>query len=220
MKIDENKILKNIETGYDQMADKFSSTRNFFWRDLSFIGDYAKAKDKIFDFGCGNGRILEILQDKNIQYWGADVSRKLINLAKTKYPQFKEHFSKIEVEESLPFKENFFNLVFSIAVFHHFPPKYQKKKIKEIYDLLKPDGKIILTAWNLDQDNLIPSKKWETISEKEAYISFQNNKGEKFSRYHYVFSEEDLRNLLEKAGFQVEKCDTISKKNILIIARK
>ena len=87
-----NKILSELELGYDQMAEKFSGTRKNFWGDLEFIADYIETGDAILDYGCGNGRLLEILKDKKISYAGTDVSGKLIDLAKTKYPEFSQNF--------------------------------------------------------------------------------------------------------------------------------
>ena len=203
-------ILKKIERGYDQMARKFSDTRKFFWRDLEFLSDYVQDGDKVLDFGCGNGRLLEILKDKKMEYFGVDVSAELIKLAQEKYPQYKNNFSKISAQGSLPFSPDFFNCIFSIAVFHHFPPDYQKEKIKELHGLLGPGGRIILTVWDLQ----------EKYQEKEVFIPFRDNRGKTFERYHYVFDKKDLENLLKNIGFEVEKCDTIKKRNIFIIAKK
>ncbi|MFA5994708.1 MAG: methionine biosynthesis protein MetW, partial [Parcubacteria group bacterium] len=83
-----DKIIGQIEAGYDQMAEKFSGTRSFFWPDLDFIKNYIKEGDRVLDFGCGNGRLLEILQEKKMQYYGVDVSQRLIALAQAKYPQW------------------------------------------------------------------------------------------------------------------------------------
>ncbi len=204
------KILENIEKGYDLMAEKFSDTRKFFWKDLEFLGDYVESGNRVLDFGCGNGRLLEILKNKKIEYYGTDVSEKLIKLAQEKYPKNKNNFSKISTQESLPFSREFFNCIFSIAVFHHFPREYQKKKIKELFDLLKPGGKIILAVWNLE----------EKYSEKEVYIPFRDNEGKEFNRYHYVFSQNELENMLRKVGFKTILCDTIKNRNIVYIGEK
>ncbi len=204
------KILEEIESGYDRVAEKFSATRNFFWKDLEFLSNLVKRGDKILDFGCGNGRLLEILQSQKIEYLGVDVSGELIKRAQKKYPQWRANFRKIEAHKSLPFLDDFFNVIFSVAVFHHFPFEYQKEKIRDLYRVLSPDGKLALTVWNLQE-------KYEG---KETEISFQDNKGNVFNRYHYVFDKEELKNLVEEAGFRVKKCDIINKKNILIITEK
>ena len=82
------KILKETEAGYDLISKKFSQTRKKFWGSMEFIGEYAEKGDRVLDFGCGNGRILEILGGKNIDYVGVDISENLIKLAeKSAYPR-------------------------------------------------------------------------------------------------------------------------------------
>jgi ubiquinone/menaquinone biosynthesis C-methylase UbiE len=66
----EQEILNDLENGYDEMADKFSGTRKYFWGEFDFIANYVGDEDKILDLGCGNGRLLEILKNKNIEYFG------------------------------------------------------------------------------------------------------------------------------------------------------
>lgn len=226
-----NKILSETETGYDRMADKFSETRKYFWRDLEFIGDYAKDGDKVLDYGCGNGRLLELISGKNIEYTGVDVSQKLIDIAKLKYPGENINFSKIDPRQhSLAFESNSFNVVYSIAVFHHFPSAELKNEIvKELYRVTKPGGHIIVTAWNLWQKKYLKNilKNWlDKISGKsdldwnDCYVAFKNNQGEIFHRYHHVFTKRELEKLFEKAGFKKEKCGIFDKKNVLFVGKK
>ena len=229
-----NEILNNLESGYDQMADKFSGTRSFFWSDLAFIADYINNGDKILDFGCGNGRLLEILKDKKINYAGADVSQKLIDLAKQKYPEFADSFSKITGQPSLPFPDNFFNKIISVAVFHHFPEKYAKEMVKELYRVIQPGGTVIITAWNLFQKKqrknifnpVILLKKLFHIGEYAGFgfgdilIPFRNNKGEVFNRYHRAYTKKSLADIFLSAGFEIEKCFLANGKNIVIIIKK
>ena len=227
-----NKILFDLESGYDQMADKFSETRKFFWCDLEFIADHIKNGDKILDYGCGNGRLLEILKDKNIDYTGADVSEKLINLAKLRYPE--GCFIKITSQYSLPFPDDSFNEVVSVAVFHHFPKEHAEKIAREIFRITGTGGRVIATVWNLWQKKfqryrwspaIIKSKilgvgRYGGLGFRDLYIPFKNNTGEAFYRYHRAYTSRELTKIFSSAGFIVERCEIINEKNIVLVARK
>ena len=229
-----NRILKELEIGYDQMANKFSNTRSFFWNDLAFIADYIEDGDNILDYGCGNGRLLEILKGKKINYTGVDVSQKLIDLAKIKYPEHEETFFKIASQDSLAFSDNFFNKVIAIAVFHHFPQSYAEKMAGELYRITKPDGLIIITAWNLWQKkhwknifnfSILARKvfqfgKYSGFGFRDIFVSFRDNRGEIFKRYHRVYTKKELADVFISAGFEIEECSLVNNKNIIVIARK
>ncbi len=234
------KILNETETGYDLISDKFSETRKHFWRDLEFIKDYVKDGDSVFDYGCGNGRLLELFSDKKINYFGVDISEKLINLAKNKYSGENIHFSKINPSQtSLASNDNFFNAVYSVAVFHHFPGKeYREQIVKELYRITKPGGHVIITVWNLwsacnDVATSGRQKKyigeiiknwWKKISGKsfldwnDCYVTFKNNRGEIFKRYHHAFTKREISRLLLKVGFKKEAVKI--GKNIVFIGKK
>jgi ubiquinone/menaquinone biosynthesis C-methylase UbiE len=224
-----NKILNETEEGYDFMADKFSETRKYFWRGLEFIGDYAKDGDTIFDFGCGNGRLLELFSGKKINYFGADASGNLIDIAKKRCYSSDIVFQKIDSSQtSLTFQDNFFNAVYSIAVFHHFPGKeYREKMAKELYRITKSEGFVIVAVWNLWQRKYLKNilKNWfrkiigrSNLDWNDCYITFKDNKGNVFKRYHHAFSKKELCDLFSKAGFKEEK--SINNKNIIFVGKK
>jgi len=233
------KILKETEIGYDGMAEKFSQTRKFFWRGLEFIQNYAKEGDRVLDFGCGNGRLLELLLSKvqpsenfkvePLQYFGVDVSQKLIDIASQKYGTGNIKFSKISGSDSLPFPNNFFNSVYSIAVFHHLPKAQAQKMANELFRVTKYGGYVIITVWHLWQ-----KKYWRNIAKNwwaklrgdneldwnDCYISFKNNEGKIFQRYHHAWTKKELTNIFLRAGFQIEKCEIVDDCNIILIGRK
>lgn len=224
------KILAETEAGYDLIADKFSGTRKHFWRGLEYIGDYVQDGDNVLDFGCGNGRLLELFDNKKIEYTGADVSQKLIDFAKEKYPSENVKFQKISSLDSLPFINSYFNSVYSIAVFHHLPSvDYRKKMAEELFRVLAPDGRVVITAWNLWQKKYVKNllSTWlskllgkSEIDWNDCYISFTDNQSRVFQRYHHAFTKGELTRLFVKAGFQVEKCELFSGRNLLLVGRK
>ncbi len=204
---------------YKKNNDDISKTINFFIQNYNFTNQKFNLND---------------LKDKKIKYCGVDVSRKLIEIAKEKYQTEDTDFQKISSSSILPFPENFFNKIFSISVFHHFPQNYAKKMARELYRITKPKGIIIISVWNLWQKRylkylLCPKcilKKIFQISEyknfsfKDIIIPFKNNQGEIFNRYHRVFTKRDLKKIFEKAGFKIEKIFVLNKKNIVLIGKK
>ncbi len=230
-KYEANKILQEIESGYNLMADKFSETRKYFWRGLEFIGDCVKGGDKVLDYGCGNGRLLDLLYEKNISYTGIDISQKLINIARNKYKSENINFYKIDASQSsLPFESNYFNTIYSVAVLHHMPSEELRREItKELHRVLKPGGQIIITVWNLWQRKYLKNifGNWlnkvvgkNNLDWNDCYIAFKNNKGEVFNRYHHAFTGDELINLFFKTGFFIERCEVIDKRNIILVGKK
>ncbi|EKE11147.1 MAG: methyltransferase [uncultured bacterium] len=225
-----DKIIGQTEAGYDQMAEKFSGTRSFFWRDLDFIKDHIKKGDRVLDFGCGNGRFLEILKEKNVDYHGVDVSQGLVDLAKKRYPQFFNSIAKTSGQASLDFPDDFFDSVVSIAVFHHFPDKnFRLDVAKELFRITKPDGIIIVTVWNLWQKKY-RKYIWKNILRKliglsrldflDCEIPFRNNRGESFKRFHHAYTQKDMADLFLNAGFEAVEVKIVNNKNLVLIAKK
>jgi ubiquinone/menaquinone biosynthesis C-methylase UbiE len=224
------KILKETEFGYDSMAEKFSQTRKFFWRGLEFIKGYANDGDCILDFGCGNGRLLELFADKEIEYVGVDVSQKLLDLARDKYPGEKISFGKINPgQSSLAFEDNFFKAVYSIAVFHHLPKTQAQKIAQELYRVTQPGSRVIVTVWYLWQKkyakNILQNWLRRMIGRSEldwndCYITFRDNDGQVFRRFHHAFTKNELEKIFRKAGFRVERCDIINERNIVLVGKK
>jgi ubiquinone/menaquinone biosynthesis C-methylase UbiE len=224
-----DKILGETEAGYDLVAGKFSDTRKNFWSDLEFIQDYAQDGDKVLDFGCGNGRLLEILKEKKLEYQGVDVSQKLIDIAKIKYPEKTATFQKISGSGSLAFASDFFNVIYSIAVFHHIPGEKTRLELaRELFRVAQPGGHIVITVWYLWRDKYqknIYKNRWNKIFFRsrlgwdDCLISFQNNEGKIFERFHHAWREKELREVFSKAGFLVEQCRVIGG-NIFLVGKK
>ncbi len=224
------KNLEQTELGYDLIAKKFSETRKHFWRRLEFIGRYTRDGDEVLDFGCGNGRLLELFTNKNINYYGVDVSQKLLDLAKQRYPSNKDNFLKISSDKiSLPFNEEKFNSVYSIATFHHLPGKQHRLKVaKELYRVTKRGGWIVVTIWDLWQwryrQNIFKNWFYKIIGKSEldwndCRIVFINNDGKIFNRYHHAFTKGELERLFREAGFNIIEAKKIGG-NIVLVGQR
>ncbi|MEK7104199.1 MAG: methyltransferase domain-containing protein [Patescibacteria group bacterium] len=224
-------ILNKVRDDYNYIAPDFSSTRVNVWPEIAVLFDYIKKSDKVLDLGCGNGRFVDIIKEKGGEYFGTDVSENLINIAKENYPH--ESFQTTE-SLKLPFSDNCFDIIYSIAVLHHIPSKdFRLEFLQEAKRVLKLGGLFVLTVWK-------PKDKQERFLKAKFLLKkifglargldfgdvvepwFGNNKGE---RYFHCFIEAELTKLLRQTGFEILKSGIIknekgNRENLYIIAKK
>lgn len=238
-------LLKKTKDDYNLIAADFSRTRARPWEELKFLGDCVLAGEKVLDLGCGNGRLLEIFKDKRIEYFGVDASEKLIEIAKKRYPpeplppagkDKKEIFLpqvRFQVADALnlPFPNNFFDKIFSIAIFHQIPSKeFRLRFLKEAKRVLKSEGQLILTVWKFHQvDELYLIFKYTILKllslSKLDFGDIFEPWAKKIKRYYHCFSQKELLNLVKKAGFKIKEAGIVknqkgNRQNIYLIAQK
>lgn len=162
----------------------------------------------ILDLGCGSGRHLQKI--KSGKMFLVDFSEKMLKIARKKAKNKKIKADFIETElYNLPFKNNFFDSVICMHSLYCIKnPKLREKTLKEIYRVLKPKAKLLISVWDKNSNRFKKDKK-------EKYVKWQN----KGLRYYYLFDKEELQRLLEKAGFKIiNKIN--SNVNLTFIAKK
>jgi alkylated DNA repair protein alkB family protein 8 len=233
-------IIKQNEDAYNAISDHFDVTRPYLWYGMDIFLKYTKDGDKVLDFGCGNGRFIEIFKGKKIEYFGVDISGNLLKIAREKYNKnppegiITAEYKKID-SCKLPFGNNFFDNIYSIAVFHHIPSKKERQKLlKDLHRVLKPGGRIILTNWNLWQRRYIQIIFKYVIKKilgqtkldfKGVMVPWKDSYGKiTAERYYYAFTRNELRRLIKRAGFEIEKDGYFggnnNKANLYIVAKK
>ncbi|MFA5061854.1 MAG: class I SAM-dependent methyltransferase [Patescibacteria group bacterium] len=213
-------IIQKTREDYNKIAKYFSDTRYDSWFELEQFKKLVKDGQNILDWGCGNGRLIFLLQSKNIKYFGIDQSENLIKIAKTKFSrEVKKGRAKFfcTAKKRKSFPPGFFDLVFMVASFHHLPDKTSRLQLlTQAYKEMRKGGKIIITVWNLGSDWAKQKfkKDWQKIGENDFLIPWKNSQGElQCQRYYHHFSKEELRGLLKEAGFKVKKLDYYNKDN-------
>ena len=182
----------------------------------------------MLDLGCGNGRLIQIFKEMKIDYVGVDSSEKLIEIAEKKHPE-----DKFQAADglSLPFPNDYFDKVYSIAVLHHIPSRELRIQfLKEARRVLKPGGLLILTAWNLWQGRgwklnfkfaILKILGLSKLDFKDVLVPW----GKTCQRYVHCFSQRELKTLTEKADFRIKEVGILERpemrdNNIYIIAEK
>jgi len=204
-------ILQQVKNGYNRIAEHFSQTRYKSWDEFKLFFEYIKDRQKILDLGCGNGRLYKFLKDRNldVDYYGLDNAEELIKICQEKYPEIAGHFITSEISK-LPYQVDSFDLVFCIATFNHLPTSdLQLKTLREVHRVLKSDGYFLMTNWHLWHR---PFWKYffnqfsQKISWKDFFIPWKSPNGQvQYQRYYHAFTKGELKRLLKKSNFKIEK---------------
>lgn len=229
-------LLTKGRSDYNKIAKNFSDTRAFLWKELVPFINKVKPNERILDLGCGNGRLFSSLKEKGADYVGVDSSGELVKIAKEKYWQENPKFQVVEALE-LPFPENYFDKVFSIAVLHHIPSNlFRKLFLKEARRVLKPKGLLVLTVWNLREKSAIYNSLIKytilrffgksKLDKGDIFYPWKDQKGSiVIDRYFHCFKKKELVRLVEDSGFKVNESGFLArgkdaKANIYVIAEK
>lgn len=214
----QKELLETVNVSYDQIAEDFDATRQKKpWPELYKLTESIKDGDAILDVGCGNGRLLGIIQ-KNIRYVGLDKSEKLVAIAK------KNHESRInncefvagDILELGQLPQINFDYVFSIAVLHHLPGKEARiNALRQLKNKVSENGKIIITVWNMWPQSKFKKLIFKFIALRllgknrmdwgDIVFEWKKNTGEELAkRYYHAFTKYGLKRIITKAGLRID----------------
>ena len=135
----------DYKTPYHWQAEGVS--REIQLRRLQFAGKYIKPKDFVLDIGCGDGFLTNALSGLCERVIGIDTSATGISLAYAMADATNVNFAAGSIN-SLPFKENTFDVVTLFEVIEHISTGQAGNAIGEISRVLREEGKLILTTPN------------------------------------------------------------------------
>ncbi|MEM3113210.1 MAG: methyltransferase domain-containing protein [Candidatus Pacearchaeota archaeon] len=214
--IKEKKLTQ--EEVWDEIAPLWNKYKiNGFGTKDSILEEFISKDDKkVLDLGCGSGRNFISLKEAgfNGELYGVDFSQEMLKYAEENAKKFNIGFTgeKSKVGK-LSFKDNFFDKVICIATLHCVELSEERKSaISEMYRVLKPKGKLLITVWNKN------TKRWKN-KPKEKHVSWKVEEG-KVWRYYYLYDQEELIEDLEKTGFKILKANNPIARNIVLIAEK
>lgn len=145
---------------------------------------------KLLDVGCGYGYFLKMASSFGFKTYGIDISQYAIRRARK---MVKADFLLGDVQNDLLFMDGVFDVVTMFDVIEHLQKPYAA--LREIHRVLKPRGVFIITTPNLDSlSRRIMGGKWIGFCD-ETHLIF--------------FTVRELKYILNKAGFEVRKAETI-----------
>ncbi len=193
--------MEKIEKEIKKEMEKISNNTHMFSLDikdnnfqlLELKKNFIPIKNKkVLDIGCGKGRFLKHLVELGGICTGIDLSDNLIKGAKTNVK--KASFIQGSATE-LPFKDNYFDYIYSIETFEHIPNI--KLAIKEIFRVLKPNGKVIIidkSFWSIHPIFLLPTPIRKIYLESKGKWIYSNSKIKFKERYFKISTLDNIAN--------------------------
>lgn len=137
---------------------------------------------KILEIGCGNGRFLDVLSKSGAVCYGMDLSLSV----ESAYNNLKNRENVFIVQGDLnhpPFKENFFDFVYSIGVLHHTPSVRQA--VKNISNLVKKDKMMAIWIYGKTFQKNLGNFWWHLLKRLPHPILYRICKSAKYLYYIY-----------------------------------
>ena len=218
---DTHEIKEDLKRCYRDIAEEFSKSRKAYWAEFQFFLSYIPESASLLDAGCGDGRFLKFLksQKRFVNYTGIDFSPELLAIAKKNF--HKENFQ--EADMSVDILPERFDRIVCCAAFHHIPGKtLRKKTLHNFSHMLKDEGLLLLSVWNLWQQRYLSAFARSTLrlflfkDPRDVFIPFGK---EKHLRYYHAFLPWEIRSLLKECGFVIERSE-ISRHNFVFVCRK
>jgi SAM-dependent methyltransferase len=169
-------------SGYRDYEEQKRYLTPYFKKKLKQINKLQKERrGNLLDVGCALGHFLEIAKDDGWDVVGLDISSYAVKeIAKKDIKAIANELSKAK------FKTGCFDVVTIFQTIEH--DSDPGGLLDEIYRILKPGGKLLLTT--PDQEGMLPSflgKRWH---------------GWEIEPHLYWFSRKSLKFVLDKAGFK------------------
>ena len=119
---------ENVYDVYEIISKHFDKTRYHTWPMIKKFIDSFPSDSLIGDIGCGNGRNCVIRKD--CKFIGTDISKSFVDICHNKGID-----CLLADNLSLPFQDNYFDYLMSIAVIHHFCNK--ERRLQAISELIR-----------------------------------------------------------------------------------
>ena len=202
----------HIREWYDYEAKEYYQDR-FSWKVNQYRDQVVKAKllgylvpSKILELGVGTGRHATYLPKYGFKVVGIDLSRGMLQQCRKKIQQGSASIDLCQMDaHQLHFSRATFDSVYCDRTFKFFT--HPMKVLKEVYRVLKPNGRLILILVPIDVAEYyntgyslrfikIRNKLYGSNAETISWIERSGLKGT-------AYSERKLREMLVDASFEV-----------------
>ncbi len=209
---------------YDVIAESFDSTRKYPWKEVSEFIELVTSSDYVLDLGSGNGRHAKLLAQQSRGTIGLDISYNILKLSLEKeLDSITRDINLINSDAvNLPFKENVFDKLISIALIHHLDTEENRLSVlSEIFRILKKDGLAQISCWLKSHPRFSKDDLRDDIQagKKDIIVPWTLPNGEKIPRYYYLFEIDEIEGLAKRIGFTIVESKE-SNHNLFLIIKK
>jgi ubiquinone/menaquinone biosynthesis C-methylase UbiE len=199
----------SVITTYSHIADEFSNSRYRAWPAVASFIDSFNENSINGDIGCGNGK--NMLYRSDIKFEGIDLCDEFIKICNKRNLSVK----KGNILD-IPYEDNYFDNVISIAVIHHFDKRSDRiKAIKELLRITKLNGKIMIYVWAYEQPE-DSKRRFNTQDEMVPYKTQDNI----YYRYYHLYKKNELEEeIRELENYKIIKSE-YEKGNCYVIIEK
>lgn len=193
-------FMKGMQANAVPQAEYIASKYNFENHNILDIGagagTYLITVSKMFK--SVRGKMIDLPQVSKIQ--NRNIERE----------HLKDRLISVPCDYNRDFPKESYDDIFLFAVVHQEPKENVKKLLDNIYNILKPKGKLFLTSFFLNDDKISPE-----FSVQFAIEMLANSKNGR------VYTHSEIKKLLEDSSFsKIERIDEIPSPATLYIANK
>ena len=194
---------------YDEQHQKFRNYETEFKGMMDFLGLHDTRNKTIIDLGCGTGAISIFAADVFKTVYAVDVSDVMIEKAKKKIDKNIPNIRFVHAGFlSYDHDGDPADLVVTKAAFHHLPDFWKQVALLRMNRMLKMGGLLYMhdIVFQFDPQGYESKinawiSRFEEVAGEEFRLEVETHIREEYSTFGWI-----LKEMLEKAGFAVEKC--------------
>ena len=202
----------SVASVYNNIAHDFSNTRTKYniWNSVRKFIEELPSKSLVADIGCGNGKNMQ-LRTEELTYSGIDISEEMVNICQARG----HHVIQGNILR-IPFADDKFDAVMSIAVIHHLESRSDRiAAIRELVRITKPGGKILIYVWAFEQ----PVESKRKFTSQDEMVPFKNKDGSVYYRYYHLYTDDELFSEVMEACPELKIIDShVEYGNYVIVA--
>jgi len=110
----------------------------------------SKPGECLLDLGCGTGTLTKMIAESvpELHVVGFDADPETLKQAQNKLSSLDSHVTLHQgFAQQMPFNADTFDIVVSSLFFHHLTRKQKIEVLKEIFRVLKPNGRLHIADW-------------------------------------------------------------------------